>query len=92
MFLPENVLEEVFPNSAKQFRILKFMIQNDMWLTLYALSKNAGIRVRREYMERLAKLGIVSKSELGLYRINKNHKFVKAIIKFFREVGYLKEV
>lgn len=84
-----GLLEEVFPNSAKQFRILKFMIENDTWLTLYALSKNAGIRVRREYLERLARLGIVRKNELGYYRINNDHEFVKAVASFFKRVGYM---
>ncbi|RLE62665.1 MAG: hypothetical protein DRJ38_09230 [Thermoprotei archaeon] len=89
MSIHGNILEQVFPNSAKQFRILKFMIENDTWLTLYALSKNAGIKVRREYLERLARLGIVHRNELGYYRINKEHWFVKALVSFFKNVGYM---
>jgi len=86
-----SILEEVFPHSAKQFRIFKFLIENDKWITMYALSKEARIKVRREYLDRLANLGILKKTELGFYRLNSEHEFVKALRKFFAEVGYTKD-
>lgn len=85
-----HILEEVLPQCRGSFRLFKlFLTKRDTWISLYEIRKETGVNIKRKYLDRLVKMGLIEYDELfNKCKINVKNSFIQALEEFYREIGY----
>lgn len=90
----KDLVETGFGTIGK-IRILRALAEDNKLLTIYALHKKTSLK-REDIKRNLSDLILINwviekKLVNNVYSLNKDDKYVKKIIPFFQEIGYIGE-
>ena len=84
---------EIGLGSIGKIKIIRALAEENKLTTIYLLHKKTHLKREdiRTNINDLVKIGWVSQSKYAniMYTINKENKYIKELIKYFNEVGYI---